>query len=90
AELCKAILLDTLDRIAQVYPKVVRLRTDVLIEKAAKQSVGLDGRRIRKAVLSALAHSKQIAVNPETLTAEAVLAAIELAQAERANVEIKR
>lgn len=89
-EVCKAILLDTLDRIGQVYPKVGRLRTDALIEKAAKQSVGLDGRRIRKAVLSALAHSKQIALNPETLTAEAVLAAIELAQAERANVETTR
>lgn len=90
AEACRAILVDTLDRLAQVYPKVARLRNDAQIEKAAKRSVGLDGRRIRKAVMSALAHTKQIAANPELLTAEAVLAAIELAQTERANVETKR
>lgn len=89
AEACQTILLDTLTQLAQVYPKIAGLRTDPLIEKAAKQSVGLDGRRIRKAVLSALAHTKQIASNPDLLTAEAVLAAIELAQVERANVETK-
>lgn len=90
AEVCRAILVDTLDRLAQIYPKVARLRNDAEIEKAAKRSVGLDGRRIRKAVMSALAHTKQIAANPELLTAEAVLAAIELAQTELANVETKR
>lgn len=88
-EACQAILLDTLGRIAQVYPKVARLRTDPLIDKAAARAVGLDGRRIRKAVLASLAHTKQIAVNPETLTAQAVLQAVEQAQAERANLEAK-
>lgn len=90
AEACKMILLDTLKQLAQVYPKIAGLLAEPLIERAAKQSVGLDGRRIRKAVLSALAHTKQIASNPELLTAEAVLAAIELAQVERAKVEAKR
>lgn len=90
AEACRAILLDSLDRLAQVYTKVARLRSHAAIEEAAKRSVGLDGRRIRKAVLAALAHTKQIAANPELLTPEAVLAAIELAQAERANVEAKK
>ena len=90
AEACQAILFDTLTQLALVYPKIAGLRTDPLIERAAKQSVGLDGRRIRKAVLSALAHTKQIASNPELLTAEAVLAAIELAQVERAKVETTR
>jgi pachytene checkpoint protein 2 len=89
AEACKAILLDTLDRIAKVFPKVGKLRTDSQIEKAAVASVGLDGRRIRKAVLAALAHTKQIAMNPDTLTAEAVLASIKQAQAERANMKGK-
>lgn len=89
-EACKAILLDTIDRVAKVYPKVAALRTHTLIEKAAKESVGLDGRRIRKAIVSALAHNKQIAANPESVSAEAVLDAIQHAQAEAARVEIKR
>lgn len=90
AEACRAILIDTLDRLAQVYPKIARLRSDAHIDRAATRSVGLDGRRIRKAVMSALAHTKQIAANPELLTADAVLAAIELAQTELANLETKR
>lgn len=88
-EACRAILLDTLERIGQVYPKVAQLRADPLIDKVAVRAVGLDGRRIRKAVLASLAHTKQIAVNPETLTARAVLQAVEQAQAERANLESK-
>jgi AAA+ superfamily predicted ATPase len=86
-EACKAILLDTLDRLARVYPKVAQLRDAPQIDAAAALAVGLDARRIRKAVLSALAHSKQIAGNPETLTAEAVFAAMQRVQVERANLE---
>jgi len=86
---CQAILLDTLDRIAQVFPPVGRFRSDPLIAQAARAAAGLDGRRIRKAVLSSLAHTKQIAASPATLTAGAVLAAIEQAQAERAKLEAK-
>lgn len=90
AEACRTILFDSLDRLAKVYPAIARLRNEPAIEKAAQHSVGLDGRRIRKAVTAALAHTKQIAANPEHLTADAVLDAIELAQRERANVEAKR
>jgi SpoVK/Ycf46/Vps4 family AAA+-type ATPase len=85
-EACKAILLDTLDRLAKVYPRIASLRGTPPIEKAAAIAAGLDARRIRKAVLSALAESKQIAANPETLTADAVLAAVQRAQAECANM----
>jgi pachytene checkpoint protein 2 len=84
---CKAILLDTLDRLAKVFPRVAALRATPQIGKAAAQAVGLDARRIRKAVLAALADSKQIAANPESLTADAVLAAVQAAQAERTNME---
>lgn len=90
AEACREILLDTLTRIAEVYPGVQRIVGNAAIEKAALRSVGLDGRRIRKAVLSALADSKAIAIDPSKLTAEAVLRAIESAQLERAAVEAKR
>lgn len=88
-EACKAILLDTLDRIAQAYPKVAQLKSHALIDQAATHAAGLDGRRIRKAVLSSLAHSKQIASNPDSLTAQAVLEAIQRAQTERKNLEAK-
>lgn len=63
-EACKAILLDTLDRLIQVYPELAPLRLAPEIAEAAALAVGLDARRIRKAVLSALAHNKQIASNP--------------------------
>jgi len=87
---CRAILFDTIDRLAKAYPKIARLKHDSQIDDAATLSVGLDGRRIRKAVLSALAHSKQIASNPEALTADAVVTAIRLAQTERSNAETRR
>ncbi len=89
-EACKAILLDTLDRLIQVYPKLAPLRTAPLVAKAAALAVGLDARRIRKTVLSALAHNKQIASHPEGLTAEAVLTAVQQAQAERVTMEKTR
>jgi hypothetical protein len=70
-----------------VYPGVEKIVGDAAIEKAALHSVGLDGPRSRKAVLSALADSKAIAIDPSKLTAEAVLRAIESAQRERSAVE---
>ena len=89
ADACRAILLDTLARIGRVYPAVANLQSDPLIAKAAEVAIGLDGRRIRKAVPSALAHSKQIAMNPELLTPQAVLAAVEQAQTEHAVREVR-
>jgi SpoVK/Ycf46/Vps4 family AAA+-type ATPase len=89
-EACKAIVHDTIDRLAKAYPKLSSLRSTPEVAKAATVAVGLDARRIRKAVLSALAHSKQTAANPELLTAGAVLEAVQRAQAERANMEKSR
>jgi AAA+ superfamily predicted ATPase len=86
-EACRDILFDSIDRIARQYPQVARLRDDNAVAQAAARCVGLDGRRIRKAVLSALAHSKEIALDPGRLTGEAVLDAIDHAQAEQSNVE---
>lgn len=90
AEGCKAILIDTIERIAAAYPKVSALKSDALIAKAAKEAVGLDGRRIRKAVLSALAHNKQTATNPETVTAQAVLEAVAQAKREAQKAEASK
>lgn len=89
-EACRAILLDTIERIASAFPRVARLKSDPHVDRAGALAAGLDARRIRKAVLSALAHTKKIAADPESLTGEAVLAAIQLAQAERAASEAAR
>jgi SpoVK/Ycf46/Vps4 family AAA+-type ATPase len=86
-EACRLILLDTIARIARGYPQVSRACTGPSVEKAAARAVGLDARRIRKAVLSALAHTKEIAADPNLLTPEAILAAIDRAQAERTTAE---
>ena len=85
---CEAILFDTLDRFAKVYPTLATLKHDPHVRQAAAECVGLDGRRIRKAALSAMAHSKQIAAKPELLTGEAILAGVRLAQAARTNKEV--
>jgi pachytene checkpoint protein 2 len=87
AEACRRILFDTLERMAKAYPEISHLLNNPMVKLAAEKAVGLDGRRIRKAVLSAMAHTKDIAVKPGTLTAEAVLEAIQLAQTERTNAE---
>jgi pachytene checkpoint protein 2 len=87
SEACKAIVLDTIERLAKVFPKLSSLGAAPKIAQAAAAAVGLDARRIRKVVLSAIAENKQIAANPEMLTADAVLAAMQRAQAERANME---
>ena len=87
---CKAIVLDTIDRLGQAYPKLSGLRSAPQIAKAAAIAAGLDARCIRKAVISALAHDKQTAANPELLTADAVLDAVKRAQAERTKMEKSR
>jgi pachytene checkpoint protein 2 len=85
-EACRTILIDTLDRLAQVFPKIASLRNSPQIDRAASAAAGLDARRIRKAVLSALAETKQIAANPDLLTADAVLGAIQRAKAEHTHM----
>jgi SpoVK/Ycf46/Vps4 family AAA+-type ATPase len=85
-EACRTILIDTLDRLAEVFPKIASLRNSPQIDRAASAAAGLDARRIRKAVLSALAETKQIAANPDLLTADAVLGAIQRAKAEHTHM----
>jgi SpoVK/Ycf46/Vps4 family AAA+-type ATPase len=59
-EACRVILLDTIERVARSYPQVGRSCTGPLLDKAATRAVGLDARRIRKAVLSALATPRRL------------------------------
>lgn len=79
AQACEEILRDTVLALAEVYPKLKRIVDEAPFRQAAKRAVGLDARRIRKAVLSALARDKRTAANPELLTSDAVLSAVEQA-----------
>jgi AAA+ superfamily predicted ATPase len=89
-EACRQILRDTVERVAQAFPGAKDILRDPTLDRAADKCVGLDGRRIRKAVLAALARTKDIAVNPGTVTAADVLAAVEQAQAEGRRTEVNQ
>ena len=74
-DVCEIIIRDTLSALAQKFPKLQHLITKGLMEKVARESHGLDGRRLRKTVLSAFTYDKRTAVDPNRLTAEELLQA---------------
>ena len=73
------ILRGSLREIAEQWPELRPLADDrSLRAKLAARCVGLDGRRVRKVVLSALAIRPEVALNPTQLTADDLLdAAVE-------------
>ena len=73
---CRAILRDTLGALAERWPKVARLMQSKQFETAVNESVGLDGREIRKAVVTACASSKDVALDPNLLDVEDLLRSI--------------
>ena len=79
---CQKIVEDTLSALSTKFHKIGALLTHKEIVGAGKRCVGLDGRQIRKAVLSALTFDKATAVDPNRLTIEDVLGAIDQAQHE--------
>lgn len=82
AEACQKILTDTLEALAEKFHALKRLPSDSKLRDIGRKCVGLDGRRIRKVVVSALARDKSVAMNPSSLTAEHVIEAVEQAQGE--------
>jgi SpoVK/Ycf46/Vps4 family AAA+-type ATPase len=82
AEACRTILLSTIDALAASYPRLKSLHNDPDVARAAKVCEGLDGRQIRKVVISACARRKDLALDPALLTGADVLAAAEAAKAE--------
>jgi pachytene checkpoint protein 2 len=90
AEACRAILGSAVEELARVCPSVKRVLNDPEFERAAKHCVGLDGRRIRKLVISACAMKKQTAMDPNGLTASDVLEAAVQAQDELKAVQEDR
>lgn len=83
-ETAAAILGDTISALAEAYPPVVSVLSDPGLARAAAACQGLDGRQIRKLVLSACAFDKETALDPSRLTAADLIRAAE--QARRAVV----
>jgi AAA+ superfamily predicted ATPase len=76
------ILIDTVRKLSVAFPNLSRLCEDRQLLHAADLCVGMDGRRIRKVVMSAFAIDKHVAIRPDTLTAELIVRAAELAKQE--------
>ena len=74
AEARAEIITETLDQLAQQWPRVADLKRDV--SKFVTASEGLDGRRIRKTLISAAASSVEVARDLNKLKTEHVLATL--------------
>lgn len=72
AKACGEILLDTLMAMSEKWPEIKKLTKDNKFESVVKEAVGLDGRQIRKAVLSACTQKLDVALNPGLLTLEMI------------------
>lgn len=72
------IIADALSKLAAVWPKVSRLEGD--IASFVKASEGLDGRRLRKAIIMAAAGSVETAQDLNRLTTHQILAALKSAR----------
>lgn len=75
-EACEAILKDTLNAIGEKWKNVKKLISDVKFEKVIDAAEGLDGRQIRKAVLSALTQNIDTVLDPGLLTIQQLLKAM--------------
>lgn len=81
-EACREILATTVASLATAFPGLQRITAEPEFERAASLCVGLDGRRIRKLVLSACAFNKRTAIDPAQLKAADILRSAEHAQRE--------
>lgn len=75
----RAILADTLAALAASYPQVKAHLNDAFLDKLARESDGLDGRKLRKTVLTACASEKGSALDANRLTAQQLESAVQKA-----------
>jgi len=68
---CEQILRSTITALAKPFPKIDGILRTQEFKRAAQRCIGLDGRRIRKIPIAACARNKQIAMDPNRLTANA-------------------
>lgn len=83
ADGCRRILADTVLAVATLYPEVAAILDDPLFDQACRASVGLDGRRIRKVIVSACTQDKEVAISPSKLSAAHLLATVNALQVTR-------
>ena len=82
-EACRQILEHCLVGLGKEYSAIDKLPLSPQFEMCAAECVGLDGRMIRKVVVTALASSPQTAMTPERVTIENLLAAARFTKASR-------
>lgn len=73
---CRRILADTVLALATIHPEVAAILDDPIFDLACAECHGLDGRRIRKVLISACTRDKQVAIDPSGLTASHLLDAV--------------
>lgn len=78
----RRILIETLEALANAFPKVKEVVAAKGFEQAVNACDGLDGRRIRKLVVSACTFDKETALDPSRLTIKDLLHAAEHAHRE--------
>jgi ATP-dependent 26S proteasome regulatory subunit len=79
---CRQILTATIASLAKVFPQIDSITRQKEFQQAVELCHGIDGRRIRKLVLSACTFDKQTALDPNHLTAADVLKAVQHARRE--------
>lgn len=67
-EACEAILSDTLNALGEEWNELKKIPKHQDYNKLVQESVGLDGRQIRKSVISACTQDIQVVLNPGLLT----------------------
>jgi SpoVK/Ycf46/Vps4 family AAA+-type ATPase len=68
AEACEAILSDTLNALGEEWKELKKIPTHQDYKKLVESAVGLDGRQIRKSVISACTQDIKVVLNPGLLT----------------------
>jgi AAA+ superfamily predicted ATPase len=80
---CEQILTECLTELGETFKGIEKLPHEAGFKRLVAETVGLDGRTIRKVVASALASRREVAVAPAKLTLADVQSAVALAQAAR-------
>ena len=79
-EACELILRDTVAAMGEKWPAMKKLLDNPKFGSVAEETDGLDGRQIRKAVLSACTLNMEVALNPGLLTLEQLRQALKQAK----------
>lgn len=87
ADACQSIAMSTLSALATKFPRIAAVASHRDLSALGKRCHGLDGRQIRKAMLSALTLDRSTAADPNLLTASNVLDAVDSAKKESAKAK---